>query len=255
MQLLIVHRDAEVGEQLVRMVKDYTAHDCALVTSDAAAVEWARAQKRCALLLTQLEAEGIDGLALGGSLSEIFPGLQTMFLPGYPASDQRLDVTNTKVFPEPIDGERLLNAISRAVAARVAGFDLFHVIDVLQMCCLSRRSGAVQLVKGASTAIAFLQNGEIVHAECGTAHDQEALVQLGGWDATEFAYDHTVRPPAYTMRTPWDEALIAAVVRHKEEKAAASARTGSGNSEAPQPAIPAPAPAKRSLFSALRKAR
>ena len=31
MQLLIVHRDAEIGAQLVQMVKDYTAHECDLV--------------------------------------------------------------------------------------------------------------------------------------------------------------------------------------------------------------------------------
>jgi hypothetical protein len=31
MQLLIVHHDGEVGEQLVQMVKDCTSHECALV--------------------------------------------------------------------------------------------------------------------------------------------------------------------------------------------------------------------------------
>jgi hypothetical protein len=31
MQLLIVHRDGEVGEQLVQMVKDCTSYECAFV--------------------------------------------------------------------------------------------------------------------------------------------------------------------------------------------------------------------------------
>jgi hypothetical protein len=31
MQLLIVHHDGEVGEQLVQTVKDYTSHECAFV--------------------------------------------------------------------------------------------------------------------------------------------------------------------------------------------------------------------------------
>ena len=31
MQWLIVHRDGEVGEQLVQMLKDYTSHECAFV--------------------------------------------------------------------------------------------------------------------------------------------------------------------------------------------------------------------------------
>jgi hypothetical protein len=37
MQLLIVHDDAEVGEQLAGMVADYSEHACELVESDAAA--------------------------------------------------------------------------------------------------------------------------------------------------------------------------------------------------------------------------
>src|SRR6266436_2998610 len=71
MQLLIVHRDPEMGEALVQMVKSYTRHQCQLVRSDSAAMDWARRHQQCNLLLTQLEAEGIDGLALGSSLSEI----------------------------------------------------------------------------------------------------------------------------------------------------------------------------------------
>ena len=81
--------------------------------------------------------------------------------------------------------------------------------------------------------------------------DQDALAELGGWDATEFAYDHSVRPPAYTMRTPWDEALISAVMRSKEEQAANAANPEG----APAAVAPPKQPAKRSLFSALRKAR
>src|ERR1700759_2823213 len=114
MELLIVHREAEVGEQLVQMVKDYTAHECDLVGSDVAALDWGRRHARCALLITQLDGDGIDGLALGGALSEFFPGLQTLFLPPYQAADQHLVINQTKIFPEPIDGEGLLDAIARA---------------------------------------------------------------------------------------------------------------------------------------------
>ena len=107
MQLLIVHDDAEVGEQLAGMVADYTEHACDIVESDAAAQQWAQKHGRCDLVLAQLDGAGVDGLTLGGTLSEIFPGLQVLFLPGYPASEQRLEIGRMKVFPEPIDGEQL----------------------------------------------------------------------------------------------------------------------------------------------------
>ncbi|HEX8279887.1 MAG TPA: DUF4388 domain-containing protein, partial [Chthoniobacterales bacterium] len=153
--------------------------------------------------------------ALGGSLSETFAGLQTMFLPAYAASDQRLDLTHSKVFPEPIDGERLLNAIERAEEQRQTGMDLFHALDVLQMCCLSERDGAVQFVQGSKTALVYLKRGQIVHAERGPARGQEALFEIVPWEAVEFAYDQYVRAPAETIASRWDEAIVAAVNRRK----------------------------------------
>ena len=149
MQLLIVHDDAEVGEQLAGMVADYTEHGCDLVGSDAAAQEWAQKHARCDLLLAQLDGNGVDGLSLGGTLSETFPGPSgVVSCPRYRAAEQRLEIARTKVFPEPIDGERLLEAIEGAAAAEPDAPDLFHVLDILQMCCLSKRTGAVQIVQG-----------------------------------------------------------------------------------------------------------
>ncbi|MEO5720749.1 MAG: DUF4388 domain-containing protein [Chthoniobacterales bacterium] len=217
MQLLIVHHDAEVGEQLVRMVKEHTEHHCGLAHSERAALDWARGVPRCSLLITQLDGEGLNGFRLAATLSETFAGLQTTFLPGYAAEEQRLDIPGTKVFPEPIDGERLLNAIAQAEERRQTGLDLFHALDVLQMCCLSGRSGAVQLVKGSQTAVVFLLSGRITHAERGTARGSEALYELVPWDAVEFAYDYAVRAPVQTIKTEWHEAVVAAVARRKAQ--------------------------------------
>lgn len=219
MQILIVHHDGEVGEQLVQMVKDYTSHECSLVGSDAAAVQWGRGQSACALLVTQLEAPSVDGLTLGGTLSEMFPGLQVLFLPPYPASAQCLEVANTKVFPEPIDGEGLLGSIERAEKTTAGTLDPFHVVDVLQMCCLSRRNGAIQMVRENKSGIVFLRGGEIVHAETTAARGQAALFEIVDWEYVEFAYDRTVRPPVETISKKWDEALIDAVEHHKQRKA------------------------------------
>jgi Domain of unknown function (DUF4388) len=218
MELLIVHHDAEMGEQLVQMVKDYTAHECDLVGSNAAALDWGRRHARCTLLLTQLEGEGVDGLALGGMLSEIFAGLQSLFLPPYPASEQRFVVANTKVFPEPIEGEALLEVIARAESATANAPDLFHFADVLQMCCLSRRSGAVQMVRDKRSGIFFLRGGTIVHAETAAALGKEALFEIAAWENVEFAYDRTVQPPMETITIPWDEVLLDAVERQKLRK-------------------------------------
>ena len=217
MQLLVVHHDPEMGDALVQMVKNYTRHYCNLVSNDAAAIDWARRHQRCDLVLTQLEAEGINGLALGSALSEIFSGLQILFFPSYAADERRIEVTETKVFPEPVSGDDLLAAIERAEQTPNDGPDLFHVIDVLQMCCLSRRNGALQMVKDGKNGLVFLRNGKIVHAETNIACGQDALFEIALWKYVEFAYERSVRPPLETIDAPWDKILIDAINRDKEE--------------------------------------
>jgi DNA-binding response OmpR family regulator len=247
MQLLIVHDDAEVGEQLAGMVADYTEHDCDLVGSEAAAQQWAEKHARCDLLLAQLEGNGIDGLTLGGTLSETFPGLQVLFLPTYRAGERRLEIARSKVFPEPIDGERLLDAIEAAATAEEGASDLFHVLDVLQMCCLSKRTGAIQVVKGGQMGIVYLRDGRIVHAEGAVTRGTEALLEIADWGDIEFAYDASVRA-AETISTPWDEALVHAVVRHQGRKQGAAAPP-----QMEEQTTDVALPKKRGFFAALRR--
>src|SRR5262245_43325522 len=219
MQLLIVHRDPKMGEALVQMIRNYTRHHAQLVESDKAAMDWARRHQRCELLLIQLEAEGIDGLALGSSLSEILPGLQVLFFPNYSAAERRLEIARTKVFPEPIEGDELLNAIERAESTPTSSPDHFHVADVLQMCCLSRRSGALQMVKEGKNGLVFLRHGKIVHAETTAGRGREALAEITSWKFVEFAYERSVRPPLETITAAWDEILIDLIDAKKPEDA------------------------------------
>jgi hypothetical protein len=218
MQVLIVHSDAELGKELTQMVKDYTAHDCFLVGSGGKANAWAQRHRQCDFLLTQLDAKGIDGFVLGGTFSEIFPKLQTGFFPSYSASEQRLEVSETKVFPEPIDGERMLKAIAQAADASAEGRDLFHAVDLLQMCCLSRKSGAVQMVSAQKIGIVYLRDGAILQAETGNAKAKDALDEIVGWNAVEFAYDGSVTIPVRAINRSWHEVMIEAVLRRKQRR-------------------------------------
>jgi uncharacterized protein DUF4388 len=221
MQSLIVHSDAELGKQLLQMVKDYTAHECDLVASNNAALKWAGRKQNCDLLLTQLDGKGIDGFALGGSFSELFPKVQTVFFPSYSAADQRLEINDTKVFAEPIDGEKMLRTIERAAEAAEEGRDLFHGLDLLQMCCLSRKSGAIQMVFGEKIGLVYLQDGAILQAETGSANGKDALYDMATWNWVEFAYDGSVTAPVRSITRPWHEILIEAVLRGKQRKVTA----------------------------------
>jgi len=216
MQLLIVHDEPEIGEPLRRMVEEYSGHAAAFVPGESAALEWAEQSTECDLLITQLQSEGVDGFTLAGSLGERFPGLHTFFLPSYSWSEQRLEVANSKIFPEPIDGERLLQAIER-LAVAPGSADLFNVVDLLQMCCLSRKSGAVELVAGEETGVVYLRNGELRDAETARARGLDAIYEMVRWGQAELAYDPNANPTEQTIDLGWDAALIEVVMRDREE--------------------------------------
>ncbi|MDQ3414863.1 MAG: DUF4388 domain-containing protein [Verrucomicrobiota bacterium] len=218
MHLLIVHHEEEIGRALQALVREYTAQTANYVASDEAALEWAGQNAECGLLVTQLESEGVDGLTMAGSLGERFSHLHTFFLPPYPLDTQRLQVANTKIFPEPIDGERLLQAIERT-ADSPGTPDLFHIIDLLQMCCLSGKSGGVQLVVGSEAGVVYLRNGELRHAETQRARGLDAIFEMLRWGHAEFAYDANASPAEQSIDIGWDAALIEVVMREREERA------------------------------------
>lgn len=212
-QLLIVHRDADMAHQLVQMVKEYTGHDSASASSESETLVWLRRNPNVhpRILVTQLDAHGVDGFALGAMLAEMLPGLQTLFLPPYRASEQHLEIASSKVFPEPIDGERLIATIERSVRMLPDAPDLFDVVDVLQLCCLSKRSGAVQMVAGSLPGTIYLRDGQIVQAETECASAKEALVEVVSWGEIEFAYERGMRPAVEPLKSPWNQLLIEAM--------------------------------------------
>ena len=212
-QLLIVHRDAEIGRELVQLVKDYTGYESVLTQSESETLVLLRRQPdlRPRILLTQLQAVGLDGFILGASLGEMFPGLQTLFLPAYAASEQRMEVAGSKVFPEPIDGERLIATIERSVRMFAGAPDLFHVLDILQMCCLAGRSGALQMILGRNVGTIYLCDGQLVHAETTGEYGDDALFEMVSWGEVEFAYDRAAVAGVETIRKPWNALLIDAL--------------------------------------------
>lgn len=216
-RLLIVHRDPEMGRELVRMVEDYTGYESALTGSESETLVWLRRGSNAdvRILLTQLEAPGIDGLAIAAMLSDTFSGLQTLFLPNYSAAEAKIELAGSKVFPEPIDGERLVATIERSVRMMDDAPDLFQAIDVIQMCCLSGRSGALQIVSGGNVGTVYLCNGQMTHAETAECYGEGSLVEMVSWGEIEFAYDAKLAAPVVTLAKPWQQLLIQSVEEHK----------------------------------------
>jgi Domain of unknown function (DUF4388) len=146
---------------------------------------------------------------LSGSLGEKSLRRNTFFMPAYPLSEQCLEVANTKIFPK---------AIERMTQPGGA-LDSFHVVDLLQMCCLSGKSGALQLIAGVETGFVFLRNGELRHAEISRSRGLQAIYEMLRGYFSKFTYDANASPAEQTIDIGWDAAMIEVVLREREEQA------------------------------------
>ena len=177
-QLLIVHRDPEIGRDLVQVVKDYTGYESVLTHSESETVVWLRRQPevRPQILLTHFRHRGWMVLSSARRWAKCSRGYKHCS-----SRLRRFRTTHGSSRLESFSGTNrrgTANRHDRAVHADVSGApDLFHVLDILQMCCLSGRSGALQMVSGANVGTIYLRDGQVMHAETGTECGNDASLK------------------------------------------------------------------------------
>ncbi len=94
--------------------------------------------------------------------------------------------------------------------------DQFQLVDIIQMCCLSRRSGRLRLSKGVDKGVLFLHDGNIVHAACGNLVGEEAVYRIIDWDFGEFHLDEGISADQQTITAGWESVIMEGVRRRDE---------------------------------------
>jgi len=80
--------------------------------------------------------------------------------------------------------------------------------DVLQMCCLSRRSGQITFRSGESYGFIYIQHGRVLHALCGTIEGEEAIYTMLTWPGGGFSLDEDILPHKKTIASTWEQLLF-----------------------------------------------
>lgn len=80
--------------------------------------------------------------------------------------------------------------------------------ELLQAICGARRSGQLTFRSGASFGYLFLQQGQVVHAVCGTVEGEEAVYHMLGWPPGSFALKDDVLPHKRTISATWEQLLF-----------------------------------------------
>ena len=80
--------------------------------------------------------------------------------------------------------------------------------EVLQMCCLSRRSGQITFRSGESYGFIYIQHGRVLHALCGTTEGEEAVYAMLTWPGGGFSLDEGILPHKKTITSTWEQLLF-----------------------------------------------
>jgi pSer/pThr/pTyr-binding forkhead associated (FHA) protein len=80
--------------------------------------------------------------------------------------------------------------------------------EVLQMCCLSRRSGQITFRSGESYGFIYIQHGRVLHALCGTTEGEEAIYSMLVWPGGGFSLDEDILPHKKTITLTWEQLLF-----------------------------------------------
>lgn len=88
--------------------------------------------------------------------------------------------------------------------------------EVLQMCCLSRRSGQITFRSGESYGFVYIQQGRVLHALCGMIEGEEAIYSMLTWPGGGFSLDEDILPHKKTVTLTWEQLLFEGARRADE---------------------------------------
>lgn len=267
MKILIVDEPAEAAAALAQGLQAVTAHEVFSAGGGAQGIEFARTHGAPDVLITEVVMEGVDGFQLREALLALRPELRTIYVTGYDLSQYAEYIGGAPILYKPATPEAMLAALPAtglAVRAETAagggrdplsgtgslgvdrrtqsarlrrlvekqGFtgklDQFELVDIIQMCCVSKRTGKLSIAHKADRGVIYLKSGQIVDAVNGPLEGEEAVYEIIGWSAGQFNFEDGLQPDSQTVHGGWEHLVMEGVRRRDERQQGDSAQGASG---------------------------
>lgn len=220
-QFLFVDDDPAFLTTLTGLLKQISKAHWAFrtATNAAQALEHLKAQP-VDLMVLDIEMPVMDGIEFLRLLQRTNPGLRVVMLSarldeGARKTCMELGAAMYLEKPSSPDGFQALFAALDAlvVAGAPAGFRGMMQVglqDVLQMECLGRKSSILTVSAGNRRGQIFINEGEIIHAECGKLQGEMALYGLLGLTGGEFNLQPYTEPPRRSISGHYEFLLMEA---------------------------------------------
>ena len=102
-----------------------------------------------------------------------------------------------------------------------------QLTDIIQMCCLAGTSICVRVSQDQNQGNIYIQDGDIVHAECGNISGVKAFFTILGWPSGQFETLDASKIPSRTIKEPYQFLLMEAA-RMADELAQTETQQGPG---------------------------
>lgn len=175
------------------------------------------------LVISDIRMPDINGLDLLVKIRKEYPKTKVIIMTAYGSSDVKKEANRRgslyyveKPFEISEIRKIIINLLGKkkGFQGKVIGLQL---TDIIQMNCLGRLTTALIITKDGERGVIFLNEGEIIHAECGEQKGTDAFYRILGWQEGEFVSNNDVTPPTQTIYQSWEHLLIEAMRRNDED--------------------------------------
>jgi hypothetical protein len=90
----------------------------------------------------------------------------------------------------------------------IGNLNQFSAAEILQMSCLSQRSGRFTFKSGRGNSEIFLQHGSVRHAVFGSLEGESAVAEIFRWRQGRFFFEEGIISQVQTVDRPWAHLLI-----------------------------------------------
>ena len=175
------------------------------------------------LVISDIRMPDINGLDLLVRIKKEYPQTKVIIMTAYGSSDVQKGAKrrgSLYYIEKPFEINDIRKIIidligkKKGFRGKVVGLQL---TDVIQMNCLSRLTTALTISRDGERGTIYLNEGEVIHAECGEQRGTEAFYYILSWQEGEFISNVGVNPPLQTIYQNWEHLLVEAMRRNDEK--------------------------------------
>jgi hypothetical protein len=136
------------------------------------------------------------------------------------AAQQKIEIIDTSLSDRQLRRQlrAVVSAFERPTGTPAEGIDPCHSLignlnqfsaaEILQMSCLSQRSGRFTFKSGRGNSEIYLHQGMIRHAVYGTLEGEAAVAEIFRWRQGRFYFEEGIISQVQTVDRPWAHLLI-----------------------------------------------